>query len=315
METRANYFLVASFVVAIVALSIIGAIWLLDLHPLPDTRAYYEIDFHGSVAGLKVNAPVSLSGIPIGSVRKIELDHEDPSKVHVTIQVEKGVAIKADSVASLDINFMFGDASISITPGSNSASALAVLPGHAYPLIASETSQLQSITTWAADFMQRTIKVSDALLKMLDDANRQAISEGLQTAAEATGRAVGQAEDLGNTIDADGSIVRDAHAQVTVFNTSLVGLRQGIDTARTDLDDADAVVKTVGEWARNLDNTLSGVRDQQLAAARSMMSDFEGFVSNGRDVVHRLARYIDDFERDPTRTLFGKPRGGGYKPK
>src|SRR5579885_1380948 len=78
METRANYLVVVSFVIVILAATAGGAILLLNLHPFPDTRAYYDIYFQGSVVGLKVEAPVSLSGIPIGNVRKVQLDPADP---------------------------------------------------------------------------------------------------------------------------------------------------------------------------------------------------------------------------------------------
>lgn len=315
METRANYLVVASFVVAIIAITVAAAILLLNLQPLPQARAYYEIYFRGSVAGLKINAPVSLSGIPIGNVRKIELDHEDPSRVHVTVEVRKDAAIKSDSIASLEINFMFGDASISISAGSNAAPPLATLPGHAYPLIASQPSQLQSIAAWAADFMLRTSEVLDTLTVMLDEENRQAISQRLQTAEEATAKGVVEAKRLGDRLDQYDSMVRVGPAQVTELNGSLLQLTQGLDTATTALGDVDAVIKSVGAWARNFDNSLPGIRDQQLAVARTTMHDLEGMFSEARDIVRRVARYIAGVERDPRRALFGGASGGGYRPK
>jgi len=314
METRANYLLVASFVLAIVGLAAIGAIWLLNLSPLPESRAFYDIYFKGSVVGLKVDAPVSLSGIPIGNVRKIALDPDDPSQVHVTIEVQKGAAtIKTDSVASLDVNFMFGDASISITGGSRSALPLAASPGRAYPIIIGQ-AQLQSIETQLADFMQRTIEVSDALIKMLDDRNRQSISEALQASEQATARAVGRTQDFGDTIDTADSIVRQAHAQIIGFNASLLNITQGLDNASADLKDMDAVVKEVGDWARDFDSALSATRQQQVAASLNTMRDLEGAISDARALVGRFARYIDDLGRDPSRALFGKPSSGGYRP-
>ena len=300
---------------AMIALAATGAIVLLNLQPFPEARAYYDIYFSGSVQGLKVNAPVSLSGIAIGRVRKIEIDHEDPSLVHVTVEVRKDAAIKSDSVASLDINFMFGDASINISPGSNLASPLPVLPGHAYPLISSQPSQLQSAATWVANFIERSMKGLDALIKMLDDESRQAISEGLQTAEQATARAVGQTQDFGNAIDTADSMVRNAHAQVIEANASLLNMTQGISTAKSNVDDMDAVVKEVGDWVRNFDNTSSAALRQQVAAARTNMSDLQGMVSEWRDLIHRFARYIDDMQRGPTRALFGKPGSSGYRPK
>lgn len=315
METRANYLVVATFVVAIVAITVVAAILLLNLQPLPEARAFYEIYFRGSVAGLKVKAPVSLSGIPIGSVRKVEIDHADPAGVHVTVEVRKDAAIKADSIASLEINFMFGDAGISITGGSNAAPPLAVLPGHAYPLIASQPSQLQSIAAWAADFMQRTTEVLDALTIILNDENRQVISQRLQVAEEATARGVVEAKRVGDALDQYDAMLRAGPAQVTDLNGSLLRLTQGLDTATSALDDVDAVIKSVGAWVRSLDNSLPAIRDEQLPLVRSTMHDLEGMFSEARGIVRRLARYIDDVERDPARALFGGASGGGYRPK
>lgn len=314
METRANYLVVATFVVAIVAISVVAASLLLNLQPLPEARAFYEIYFKGSVAGLKAKAPVSLSGIPIGSVRKVEIDHADPSGVHVTVEVRRDAAIKADSIASLEINFMFGDASISITAGSNAALPLAVLPGHAYPLIASQPSQLQSIAAWAADFMQRTIEVLDALTIILNDENRQVITQRLQTAEKATREGMVEAKRLGDALDQYDVMLRVGPAQVTDLNASLLRLTQGLDAATAALDDVDAVIKTVGVWVRNVDNSLPEIRDQQLAGARSTMHDLAGMISEWRGIVRRVARTVDDVERDPSRALFGGATGGGYRP-
>ena len=315
METRANYLVVATFVVTIFAISVVAAILLLNLQPLPEARAYYEIYFKGSVAGLKVNAPVSLSGIPIGSVRKVEIDHEDPSGVHVIVEVRKDSAIRADSIASLEINFMFGDVSISIAAGSNAAPPLAVLPGHAYPVIASQPSQLQSIAAWVADFMQRTIEVLGALTVMLDDENRQVISQRLQAAEEATAQGVVEAKRLGDALDRYDSLLRGGSAQVTELNGSVLRLTQGLDTATSALNDVDAVIKSVGEWVRNFDNSVPAIRDQQLAVARTTMHDLAGMISEARGIVRHLARTVDDVERDPSRALLGGARAGGYRPK
>ena len=316
METRANYLLVATFVLVIVAFSVSSAIWLLNVQLLPETRTYYDINFSGSVAGLKVGAPVSLSGIPIGSVRKIENDPEDPSRVVVRIEVRKDAAIGADSVASLDIvNLMLGDLSIGITAGTRSAPPLTTLPGHAYPLIYSQPSQLQSVTTLAAYLVQRTIEVSGTLIEMLNDENRQAISKGLQTAEQITARAVGQTANFGNTIDMGASMIANGRAQVIAFNTSLPKIAQGLDTANSDVNDMDAVIKEVGNWARDFDNALTATRRQQVAEYRNAMSDLEGVISDARNLVHRFARYIDGLQRDPHRTLFGETGVGGYRPR
>ena len=312
METRANYLVVATFVVAIVVCTIGAAILLLNLHPFPDTRARYDIYFHGSVAGLKVEAPVYLSGIPIGTVRKVELDPQDPSVVHVTIEVQKDAAIRSDSIASLDVSLVFGDASISISGGSENAPRPAVLPGHAYPIIASRPSQFTA--TWVEDFVRRMIEVSDAFLDMLDETNRQAISDKLQATEHATASGVGVIERLGSVIDDADASVRDAHDQAIAATAKLEDLRRALATIETQLDDADGIVKKVNAGTRDFDNLVQGIRPEQLELTQNGLRDLHGAVSQLRHVISHLARYVDDFERDPMKILFGKPRVG-YKPK
>lgn len=312
METRANYILVASFVAAIVACTVGAAILLLNLHPFPATRAYYDIYFHGSVVGLKVEAPVSLSGIPIGNVRKVELDPADPSIVRVTIEVRKDAAIRADSLASLDVSLVFGDASISITGGSEGAPPLAVLPGQAYPIIASRPSQLTA--TWVEDFIRRMIETSDALLDMLDEKNRQAISERLQAAEQATAGGVGVADRLGRVIDDADTTVRAAHDQAIAVTARLDDLSRALATVETQLGEADGMVKKVNGWTRDFDNLVQGIRPEQVDLTQNGLRDLRGAISQLRQVIHHLARYVDDFERDPVQTLFGKSRVG-YTPR
>ncbi|HXP72587.1 MAG TPA: MlaD family protein [Stellaceae bacterium] len=312
METRANYLLVASFMVVIVAGTIVAAIWMLNLHPIGSTRAFYDIYFRGSVVGLKVDAPVSLAGIPIGNVCKIEIDPADPAQVHVTIETRKDAAIRSDSIASLDVSLVFGDASISITGGSENAPPAAALPGHAYPIIASQASQLTA--TWAEDLLQRTIEVSDALRDMLDDKGRQAIAEKLQATEQMTARGVGTTQRLGSVIDDFDATVRDVHAQATALTAKLNDLSHALATVETQLDDADPIVKKVTVWTRDFDNLVQGIRPEQVDLTQNTLRDLRGTISQARQLISHLARYVDDFERDPMQMLFGKPRTG-YQPK
>jgi phospholipid/cholesterol/gamma-HCH transport system substrate-binding protein len=312
METRANITLVISFVAVIVFGAAIGAIVLLNLQPFPDTRAFYEIHFRGSVVGLKVGAPVSLSGIPIGNVRKVQIDPVDPAVVDVTIEVQKGAAIRTDSLASLDVSLVFGDVSISITGGSDRAPLLAASAGQPYPIIPSTAAQLT--TTQIEELISRTIEVSDLLIDMLDEKGRQGISERLQNAEQITASFAGSAERFGRFIDDTGVSVQDAHRQATALTTKLDDVAQTVEAAQTQLDDIDGVVRNIGTWARDLDKLVQGIRPEQLDLTQNVLRDVHGTISQMRVTVSHLARYIDDFARDPVQFLFGKPRAG-YKPK
>jgi len=302
METRANYVLVASFTLVILACTVGAAILLLNLAPFPSQRTFYDIYFRGSVAGLKAEAPVSLSGIPIGIVRKIEINPQYPTEVHVTVEVRKDAAIRSDSIASLEVNFVYGDASISISGGSASAAPLAASPGRAYAIIPSRPSQLQSFTTSAADFAQRMIEVSDALIEKLDDRNRQAISQALQDMEQSTARYAGAVQNFSGTIDGAGVMIRDLHAGADALEARSLEINRALVAARSNLDDMSAVVKTVNDWVRDFDNVVQRVRPDLRDLSGDQLHDLHGTILDWRDLAHRLARYLD--------TLFGNSRGG-----
>jgi phospholipid/cholesterol/gamma-HCH transport system substrate-binding protein len=309
METRANYLLVVIFVLVIVASGAGGAILLLNLHPIPATRAYYDIYFSGSVSGLKTEAPVFLSGIPIGNVRKVALEPEDPTQVHVTIEVRKDAAIRSDSIASLDVSLVFGDATISITGGSESAPPLTILPGHAYPIIGSRPPL---VATWATDLVQRTIEVSDTLIKMLDEDNRQAISDRLQSIEQASARGVSQTQDFGLALDGAEAAIRDVDVADVTLRARIAEMRQSLATAQADVNDVSAIVKMVDGWVHDFDDTLQGIQPETTGLTGSLR-DLDGTIRDWRQLIGHLARYLDEFERDPVQTLLGKP-SGGYRP-
>lgn len=312
METRANFVLVMSFVAAIVGLAAIGAIVLLNLHPFPDTRAFYDINFRGSVAGLKVEAPVSLAGIPIGNVRKVQLDPSDPSVVHVTIEVQRGVAIRTDSVAALDVSLVFGDASVSITGGSDRAPLLPAVPGPPYAVIVSRPPQLTA--TWAEDLIARTLTVSETILNVLDEKGMQAITDKLQEIERASARGVGTAERFGGMVDDVGAMVHDAHDQASALTAKLDNLTQTLVAAQAQFDNADGIIKKVNAETRDADNLVQGTRPELVDLTQNTLRTLHGTISDLRVTVRNIARYIADFERDPMQSLFGKPRAG-YKPK
>jgi phospholipid/cholesterol/gamma-HCH transport system substrate-binding protein len=275
-----------------------AAILLLNLAPFPSQRTFYDIYFPGSVAGLKAQAPVSLAGIPIGTVRKVEIDPQDPTGVHVTVELRKDAAIRSDSIASLEVNIIYGDASISITGGSASAPPLAVLPGRAYPIIRAQASQLQSVTTYVADFAQRLLEASDALLEKLDDQHRQAISEGLQDMAQSTARYAGKLQNFSGPIDGARAMVGDLHEGAVALEERSRAITQALVAAQSNLDGMSAVIKYANDRTREFDDVIQRLRPGLRDLSQDQLKDLHGTIMDWRDLARRLARYVDDLERN-----------------
>jgi len=149
---------------------------------------------------------------------------------------------------------------------------------------------------------------------MLDDKGRQAIAEKLQATEQMTARGVGTTQRLGSVIDDFDATVRDVHAQATALTAKLNDLSHALATVETQLDDADPIVKKVTVWTRDFDNLVQGIRPEQVDLTQNTLRDLRGTISQARQLISHLARYVDDFERDPMQMLFGKPRTG-YQPK
>ena len=68
------------------------------------------------ISGLKVGSKVDMAGVPIGQVEAIALDKERQVAV-VTMQIQKGVVLTDDVIASVKTSGLIGDKYIKLSPG------------------------------------------------------------------------------------------------------------------------------------------------------------------------------------------------------
>ena len=168
METRANYVMVGSFVLVILAGIFVAILWLAHAQ-FNQKFVNYDIYFTGSVTGLSVGAPVNLNGVAIGKVIEIRLDPVNPDQVRVTIEADAQAPIKSDSVASLELTGITGIYYIEISGGTRDAPPLTREEGQRYPVIAAKPSRFASLVASAPEVMNRVIEVADRLSQILDD--------------------------------------------------------------------------------------------------------------------------------------------------
>jgi len=69
-----------------------------------------------SVSGLKEGAPIEIAGVQVGKVFRIDLDPEDYEAV-VHMQLDKGLRLQEDSIASIRTAGLIGDKYVKISPG------------------------------------------------------------------------------------------------------------------------------------------------------------------------------------------------------
>lgn len=79
----------------------------------------YDVNaMFSTVSGLKNKAAVTMAGVNIGEVRKIQLKE---GRAELTLSIDKGVQLEEDSIASIKTMGIIGDKYVSITPGAADA--------------------------------------------------------------------------------------------------------------------------------------------------------------------------------------------------
>jgi len=314
METRANYVMVGSFVLVVLAGIFVAILWLAHTQ-FNQQFVNYDIYFTGSVTGLSVGAPVNLNGVQVGRVTKISLDPVNPDQVRVTIEADAQAPIKSDSVASMELTGITGIYYIEISGGTREAPPLARQEGQQNPVIASKPSQFASLFASAPEVMNRVIQVADRLSQLLDDKNRANIALTLANVEQVSEVAVRDADKVDAILD-------DVKATTTDFRkTTMPALNAALLDVQKTLASANAIIGDLGPTAKLLNNATSHL-DAMIQENRPGLKDFTqgGFndlralISDARVLVAGLTRVAAEIERDPTRFLFGEKREG-YKPR
>lgn len=78
----------------------------------------YHLKTNFTIAnGIRENALITLAGIEVGRVEKVEFVYEPDTKVELTLLLDKKARVRADSIAYIGTAGFIGDAFIGITPG------------------------------------------------------------------------------------------------------------------------------------------------------------------------------------------------------
>ncbi|HKF70978.1 MAG TPA: MlaD family protein [Stellaceae bacterium] len=314
METRANYVMVGSFVLVVLAGIFVAILWLGHTQ-FNQQFVNYDIYFTGSVTGLSVGAPVNLNGVQIGRVTKIGLDPVNPDQVRVTIEADAQAPIKSDSVASMELTGITGIYYIEISGGTRESPPLARQEGQPNAVIASKPSQLTSLFASAPELMSRVIQVADRLSQLLDDKNRTAIARTLANIEQITETAVRDADKVETIID-DVKVSTSDFRRTTMpaLNNALAEVQKTLGSANAIINDLTTTAKALNTATGHLDGLIQENRPGLKDFSQGGLNDLHALISDTRVLVAGLTRVVAEIERDPTRFLFGEKREG-YRPR
>src|ERR1700743_3110187 len=142
METRANYVLIGSFTLAVIAAAFGFVLWFQSLHTTK-LRSPLRIIFEGPAAGLRNGGSVNFNGIRVGEVISVKLDN--PRRVVALAMVENNAPVRKDTLVGLEFQGLTGVAAISLKGGEEAAPSVP-LGEDGVPVLTADPNGPQEVT-------------------------------------------------------------------------------------------------------------------------------------------------------------------------
>ena len=266
METRANYVLIGSFTLAVIAAAFGFVLWFQSLHTAKQ-RSPLRVVFEGPAAGLRNGASVNFNGIRVGEVISVKLDN--PRRVVALAMVENTAPIRKDTLVGLEFQGLTGVAAISLKGGDEAAPPASV-DEDGLPTLTADPNKLQDVTEAIRGTLQNINKV------VAD--NQAAVKSSLKN--------------------------------LETFTSSLARNSERVDEFMAKVD---GVMAKADHLMLGL-NTLAGGKDggelfQAVKSIRELAEDFDkrsgALIADGRRTLSDISRAVNNFDRNPTRVLFG----------
>lgn len=295
METKANYVAVGAFVLICAIGLVVTLLWLAGAQYTQE-YSYYQTIFKGSVSGLGKGTVTRYNGIEVGRVTDLTFDPNDPQSVIVTLQVQPGLGIRQNSVATIASQGLTGGSYVEIKGGTQNSPLLEAKEEQRYPIIRSEVSSLQQLQQSAPEVVAKLNQAADRINDVLKDENRRALSNALLSLETLTTALANRAPEIDRAI-------RNAEASITRLEETSRRFDPSMDKLDSTIEEASTTLKKYGKVADNADAFITG---EGLAQVSELIGDLRRLSGN-------LSRFSEQLNRQPTKLLFGDRREG-YTP-
>jgi phospholipid/cholesterol/gamma-HCH transport system substrate-binding protein len=306
METRANYVLVGSVVLALIAAGFGFVIWLarIDLENKPQT---YLVYFYGSVSGLQIGSEVQYRGVPVGRLTDIRIDAQNIERIRVVLELTEGTPVKTDTYATLGLQGITGVAYIQLKGGTQNAPDLVAQDKAEYPVIPSRPSGLEQVLERAPELLERAIVISERLEQLLSEKNINGISASIDNISSTTQILANRTKQIDQAIT-DGA---EAVASLRKLTTDLSKDASNLTASAQDaFKNAKKALDAFGKVADNMQAVVTENRPALRDFSQSGLYEFTQFITEARTLIINLSRLSAQLERDPAQFLFGNQQKG-----
>ncbi len=297
METRAGYMIVGIFVLLSLAGILIFFLWIAKTE-FKENANYYTIYFPGSVTGLTMGGSVSYLGVPVGTVKKIQLDTSNLERVNITVSIKKSIPFKEDAYASLELQGLTGYKFVQIYGGSKNSPLLKAKPGQKYPVIPSRYSGVEEIMTTLPRLANKLTNLVDRINATFNEENRHRFSNTLKNIDILSQNLVESSDPLKN-------LLNNANTAMITFDKELKNLGHSTQKTLIKIDSA----------ADEFGNFIKDNRSALDALTQTGSYEILHTLNDTREMVTTATRFFEKLDENPRSLLFDTQRKGVSVPQ
>jgi phospholipid/cholesterol/gamma-HCH transport system substrate-binding protein len=308
METRAHHLLIGGFAIGITFLIAFFVMWLSKAQFDAEWNEY-EIEFVGSVSGLRKSADVLYNGVKVGEVREIMLDAENPNIVVARIRVDAKTPVNADSVASLESQGLTGLSAILISekakePGAaaraekKKSQPLTAKSSRGYLLIAWQKSAFQEIFADAPNLLRQGNELLGKINALVDN-NSENVTGVVANAREVSAQLISISKKVDKMSE---SIEALAVAAKDLVKTDAKNVMADASKA---MEDARAAASEGRKALTELGQIFAENRPQIRQFTKNSLPEVFFLISDTRQLIATFDRFAQRLERSPNSLFFG----------
>ncbi|NHT77390.1 phospholipid/cholesterol/gamma-HCH transport system substrate-binding protein [Rhizobium sp. PP-F2F-G38] len=285
METKANYTIVGFFTIAVIVAAF-GFVYWMSQFGRGGEMVELVVSIPGSANGLSVGSPVRFNGIPVGSVRSLAINANDPRYSVAVTEVSADAPVLTSTKATLEVQGLTGAAYIELSGGNKGEPSIlrkAIDEGTSAQIQADQSSVTSLLAT--AD-------------KIMDRAN-DAIGDIQGFVSDVRGPLTGtitNAERFSKSLADNSEGIDQFLESVSALSTSINSAAEKLDSTLTSADalvksvnpqDVNRIVSNVARMTDELSTASVGVADT-IATIRKTAETYERFGANATTTLAKV---------------------------
>lgn len=297
MENRSHALIAGLFVIVLVAVAAVLAIWLGRKNVTYET---YELASKYPVAGLSVQSQVRYQGLAVGQVRGLSIDQQQPGLIRVLIGVLPDTPITHGTWAEVATQGVTGISNIDLLDDGHDPRKVTTSESHPFE-IPMRPGFFQKLQTLGVGMLEDADAVLDDVRLFLSTENAQKFSELLARADELTESLNRSVVRLEPAIEALPELMAKVNRSLSQVDRLSDEMTQLTEAARQTIDTFNSPSGPLAMATQSLSQLQRAVAQLQASSLPQANQAFEDIAQAARTFTE-AARF---FEQSPQSVLFG----------